>query len=364
MVLPSGENGYTNQETPQVYDPTIRRSHMTAVEIPQDGIKSDFVTPTDYRMHVCNATSGELFGLYPWYGLDAPNSESLYYFETYGGTPPWSQPAANAAYENFRNAALGTTSQLGAAFGEWRESLGTITARGTQLATSFSALARRDFSAALRAWKSRPHPRQSPLRRKADEASRLWLEYSFFWKPTMDDIHSACEQMSEPLPSESYSGSRSTSISVETATGPYVFRTMSHDIRHETGAFVVLENPNLFLASELGLVNPLSIAWELIPGSFVLDWLFDIGGFLGSFSDFAGVKVERPWQSHKLTYSDTLRMNISTRSCYGRGVGFIRDNSLIRPMPNLQVEANLGSSLTRAANAIALATQAFLSLTR
>lgn len=331
----------------------------------QFGYKEDFKTPTPYIMRRCYATDTTN----SWWGgqfvlIDAPNSTSIHQFFASSGTPAWSQPAANAAYEDFRDRALGSTSSLGAAFAEWEQSLGMITQRAVQLARSAQALRRRDYPALYRAWKSRPHRRGSQARRNAEKASSLWLEYSYGWKPLLGDIDSAMEQMCEPLPSSHETGTAQSSKQKTIDNMPGGWSHEDSTIRHWTGGYVVLTNPNLFLYSQLGLVNPLSIAWELIPGSFVADWLFDVSSFLGSFADFAGCSVERSWQSHKCSYVDLAYSMFGTNTCRGWGIGFLRGQSLIRPFPNLQVQANLGTSINRALNATALATQAFLSLTR
>jgi len=51
---------------------------------------------------------------------------------------------------------------------------------------------------------------------------------------------------------------------------------------------VVFDSPNALLLSQLGLVNPASLAWELVPFSFVVDWFANVGDFLASFTDTVG----------------------------------------------------------------------------
>jgi hypothetical protein len=57
---------------------------------------------------------------------------------------------------------------------------------------------------------------------------------------------------------------------------------------------VRVDNPNLHLAQQLGFINPLSVAWELVPFSFVVDWFGNVGQVLASFSDFAGLSQVNP----------------------------------------------------------------------
>jgi hypothetical protein len=57
---------------------------------------------------------------------------------------------------------------------------------------------------------------------------------------------------------------------------------------------VKITNPNLFLADNLGLTNPVSWAWELIPLSFVANWFVNVDQVVRSWTDTAGVVHSRP----------------------------------------------------------------------
>lgn len=63
------------------------------------------------------------------------------------------------------------------------------------------------------------------------------------------------------------------------------------------GFTMVVTNPNLFAAEQMGLLNPASIAWELFPFSFVVDWFLQIGDYFNSWSDYAGVSQEKGWKT-------------------------------------------------------------------
>jgi hypothetical protein len=56
-------------------------------------------------------------------------------------------------------------------------------------------------------------------------------------------------------------------------------------------AVVRVDNPTLRAASEAGLTNPLSVAWEMTPFSWVADYFLKIGGFLSSFTALEGLTV-------------------------------------------------------------------------
>lgn len=130
--------------------------------------------------------------------------------------------------------------------------------------------------------------------------SAKWLELQYGWLPLLEDAKGAAEQLSHFLsvPLEmrvrasrrvekegsviTYDGYRSHESS---PTGGYYFyhkvdwyQTEIHRI-----TCYVRENDRS-VAAVLGLSNPLSVAWELLPYSFVVDWFIPIGDYLSARS--------------------------------------------------------------------------------
>lgn len=52
-----------------------------------------------------------------------------------------------------------------------------------------------------------------------------------------------------------------------------------------------LETPGYRSLQQSGFGNPVGVAWELIPGSFLVDWAFGIGNYLEQMSALWGLKV-------------------------------------------------------------------------
>lgn len=331
----------------------------------KNGWTSDFVKPTNYDMRKAQGFEPIVYPNGNVYYPDVPNAAPLHEFSSNGGIPSWSRPAANAAYEEFRDAALGSTSAVMTALAEWEDSADMITNRVSQLGRAAMALRQKSFPELLRAWRSKPHKRGSSGDRKAKKAASLWLEGSFGWLPLMGDVVNSFEQFAEPLPDTNYSGHRTDDYRRRVSTGGTFTYERYSVIRHSTGGRVVLSNPNLFIANQLGLINPLATAWELIPGSFVVDWLTDVGGMINSLSDFVGCSVTDTWRSHVLKrFEEVTILNSNQNRTVVRGIGSIRRTGLIKPMANLEVRKNFGNSLMRCANATALAVQLWKSPTK
>jgi hypothetical protein len=44
----------------------------------------------------------------------------------------------------------------------------------------------------------------------------------------------------------------------------------------------------------LGFINPISVAWALVPFSFIVDWFVNVQQVLEQFTDFAGLTLSNP----------------------------------------------------------------------
>lgn len=51
-----------------------------------------------------------------------------------------------------------------------------------------------------------------------------------------------------------------------------------------------VDNEILRTLSQLSLTNPLEVAWELVPFSFVVDWMLPIGDYLSNMSALHGIE--------------------------------------------------------------------------
>lgn len=280
--------------------------------------------------------------------VSAVSVEPTHSFKQNGGVPgSWCQPVINKAYQDLRQEALGDGSQLGVALAEWRQSWGLI---GNGVVT-MSRAARK-----LRKFLYRFDVRD--LLRVKDEVASAWLQFWFGWSASASDVYGAMNALSGDLSSGPVEGSSSTARWVPFKNLPpgdgYALQYFV-----KCGATANLVNPNLALLNQVGLVNPAAIVWELAPWSFVGDWVFDVSSFINSFTDWIGFNVTGAYTTY-FQKSATQQSQRFSGKWYTTGIegwGHVRLTSLPRPMPNLEISANLGSSITRAASAASLLTQ-------
>lgn len=163
-----------------------------------------------------------------------------------------------------------------------------------KLTRTMRALRRRNFKAALGHLGITSHPRGF-----SQNLADNWLALQYGWKPLLADVRGAAEHlasnhMGRPLRIKSLQ--RSQSISP-----PYVQRVSSGNYGKAdwifsekiTRAQCILEfqvtNDFIRQGQQLGITDPLTLAWELVPYSFVVDWFLPVGDFLSRLNYDSGL---------------------------------------------------------------------------
>lgn len=292
------------------------------------------------------------------YLLPAHDVRTLWFFHFFGSNSDPFPAARNASWESLVENIRGTTADLAVTMAQWNEAMGMIALRGGQLVRAARALRKGRFRKFTRELRVNPKRKHRNLTRKqvVNDFSGLWLEYSFGWSPLFGDIYNAADAIQQPLPSDKFIGrGRETYARTNLEGIAEWFYTTG---RCEQGATVFLENPNLYLLQQMGVANPLLVAWEVIPFSFVVDWVFDVSAFLGSVSDFIGLRLEDTYTTYSVGHTSvTFGLINQTGDDYlvtGRCAQMRRRTGLSRPMPNMSFLANIGTNWRRAANAVSL----------
>lgn len=198
----------------------------------------------------------------------------------------------NKSYAKLRDK-ISDNASWGANLAEYNQSISMMTNRVKQIHAFTRSVRKLDFEGAARALGLRSKPsRVSPSRSVASN----WLEYSFGWKPLLSDIHSSIDFLQTPIKTLNPKGSASDTWFINSNPTGYPKKVGSGTKKVSQGCKVTISNPNLWLANSLGLVNPLTIAWEVIPFSFVIDWFVNVEQFLSSGTDLLGLTVSNPWR--------------------------------------------------------------------
>lgn len=122
--------------------------------------------------------------------------------------------------------------------------------------------------------------------------SARWLELQYGWLPLLSDIHGLIEAIRKGLVKPAtfmvrgnvsrrynYHASRSNAsgqtVTVKAKAGKYGVRC---------SALYAVRMPTIEAMKSLGVENPLTVAWNLSPWSFLIDWFVSVGDFFSGLT--------------------------------------------------------------------------------
>ncbi len=149
-----------------------------------------------------------------------------------------------------------------------------------------------------------------------DFAADTWLEYKYGWKPLLKDVYDHAQALAELSISRSNvvryaSASAKTDAKFskkELAGGGLndLIRKTSVQRFVKIGVSYKLQAGELNTFNQLGINNPMEVAWELLPFSFVADWFLPVGQFLSSLTATQGLVFHSGYKSiRNVSQTDT-----------------------------------------------------------
>lgn len=151
--------------------------------------------------------------------------------------------------------------------------------------------------------------------------SDLWLEYSYGWKPLLSDVYGAADVLSKIHRNRKpirFTGMASGIVKVEDyfaewpINGSY-YRSYLSALYADRARYVIEVVEDLDPVkgfAEVGLTNPLNLAWEVLPYSFVLDWFIPLGNYLEQLEYARGVIFSRGAVSWQRSALGTVRSKL------------------------------------------------------
>jgi hypothetical protein len=196
-------------------------------------------------------------------------------------------------------------------------------------------------------------------------ASKAWLSYTYGFKPTLQTLYGIADENLRVVinKTQRYRARASenwypTTASINTVVGPVAFPIVKGSPVKVSVTYGCDLRTDQFDLARWSSLNPVSIAWELMPYSFVVDWFYSVGSYLRNMETY-------------LLYANKFRSGYKTRFSasdirfqiidVGKNAGEISHSSIWKgtlkhvninrvalnsyPAPHLPVlGANLGSS--------------------
>lgn len=123
------------------------------------------------------------------------------------------------------------------------------------------------------------------------------LEYQFGWIPLLEDISNSFHVLSKDVSAKPHYHSARGGVTHEwtgmVPTGVQATREvwLKSSVSSTMSAVIRVDNPNLWLANQLGLVNPFVVAYDLVPWSFVAGMFVNVNSLLLSLTDEVGLSI-------------------------------------------------------------------------
>lgn len=220
------------------------------------------------------------------------------------GDPSHSGESYNKALQRLIQAAgADIEANLAQDFAQIGQTTRLVATTATKIAGSVLALKKGNISLAA----NRLFAGRKPLYRGkgptvTNSLAQNWLELQYGWKPLLQDIHGAFNALSTFNEDESFvrrvvSSATKEFETVENlgvgSTLPTSAGTHKRITRTRTKTKFVMrykiEDPLKSFLAQTGFTNPVNLAWEILPFSFVVDWFLPIGPYLETLSSWDGL---------------------------------------------------------------------------
>lgn len=202
--------------------------------------------------------------------------------------------AKSEAYSKLLDSKL----NVGVALAESRQTLNFLSTMVSRLVRAYRAFRSGNLVKAFRLLRVKPRERLRYEKRLfPGAASKAWLEYQYAFMPLISDIFGAYQLFVEGLRRQKMLLHVERTVRSPISTSSFVASGLldrstisgSAEESAKVTYWFQIDGGILPILSELGLTNPLLIAWELVPFSFVIDWVLPIGAVLETLTATQGV---------------------------------------------------------------------------
>lgn len=267
-------------------------------------IHSDKVRATNYSLEIKQVTRDLPWKIRHEDDFDRDTGLPKYVLETSSPTS-WAFPtldlypgdqfmnlvgnADSEAITKVRNKLRDGKVQNGAGIGQARQTANELAKSARQLLSAYKAAKSGDWGSVAR------HlgvTKRDVLSGRS--LSERWLEYIYGWLPLMGDIHDNYQLLTRQVKQKDSVFTVTANVSfnyarVATEHNQDYSKHWTCTSKSRAQYKVRLNNGFLEGLDTAGVLNPLSIAWELVPFTFVVDWFVPIGNVLESLTATAGL---------------------------------------------------------------------------
>lgn len=284
----------TKQQVNCMVVPVVARNRFRSIADEFAVTQEGFVQRRPIDRPLPYYTNGAAFVKHVAGGVPSYSWQQMYQFVFTGGETRLNRAVNQAkiiAYERFKNK-FGDRAEWLVNLAELDQACKMVERRCLELLQVVRNLRRGDIGGAAKLLRT-----QIPVSgKKGSKFGDVWLELHFGWQPLLADIKASVDILQQPLKDVQARGTGKNTLNFDEGYNQFGFQRIgAYQIRVLYQSLFAITNPNLFLANQLGLLNPVTVVWELIPYSFVVDWFVNVSQFFQQGSDMFGVSLKNPF---------------------------------------------------------------------
>lgn len=211
---------------------------------------------------------------------------------------------------------------------EYRQVSNMFATNVRRITLAYRALRRGDIDGLSRQVNMRRRHKQSLLNRGPLDiranAPSIWLEVQYGWRPLLGDVYTGVSEFYKSVESgytiravgrATYKTSSNKKVS--NVVGGADFDDFTE--RVSRCKYIIdyqVDSTQLANMDDWGITNPLLLAWELVPYSFVVDWFYPVGDWLSQVGYSLGLYFQRGMRSSLATAQTVRRFKPVADSAY------------------------------------------------
>lgn len=351
---------------------------VSSLEIENGLVKTDVLTllstnPAVYGWKPYETADWDI----PWTFESDTGNDAVYHYRNTSEA----QSLHNKAVAKFNDELINSPIDIAVFFGELSETVQMYAQTLDRLGRAISAVRRKQFGKAAKILGTGKPKGTSPNKAFADN----WLLYRYGVTPHVSDINNLVQHCLATAVESKYvyirkyakqpinykrKTSRGTNRGYNVAPVDLECSrefTLKGEHKIVFGCLVEITNPTIAKLGQYGLINPLATGWELIPGSFILDWAFNIGDLLQTLHAWAGKRMASGFKSESIkatlfgetvvrpgtTVKSRRRYTVVTAPTYKQQLKWVNRTTLTAP-PSLSFSVSNGLNAKRILDAVTL----------
>lgn len=177
--------------------------------------------------------------------------------------------------------------------------------------------------------------------RDANDVANNYLAYIYGVRPIVNDVHDAISLLDnvysgEPPPTKS--GFLERRRLGDLNASPFKYNNIEGKLTLRGGVYYVVKDHEWFLLQDVGLANPPSVLYELVPYSFVVDWFVNVGDWILSQQTPAGLSFKGGWTS--VTAEGTATLGVYGYPLRADCDGWLYSRRSLQDWPHIELRVN------------------------